>query len=277
MSLAALLVHVADDEVSDQRLRLAVDLARRFEARLIGLAVAGIAAPMAMSAGGYVAGALIEAERKSVDEMLSAAAARFEALAAPLGTAAAWRGLIGMPAPVLAAAARAADLVVVGSDVDPSGHGEGYALAPADVVMQAGRPVLVVPPGVARLDLGRVLVAWRDTREARRALSDALPLLAAAEAVDVVQICASNEAAGAEASLADVAALLVAHGIAAASRAVVQHGEDAGLDLLGLAEESGAGLVVSGAYGHSRLREWALGGVTQSLLAHCDRPLLLSH
>lgn len=121
--------------------------------------------------------------------------------------------------------------------------------------MQAGHPLLVVPDGVTWLDLRSVLVAWKDTPEVRRALASALPMLRKAGEVTVAEIPQSDEARAAlMARVADVAAWLAQHGITAAAQ------------LEKIADNIGAGLIVAGAYGHSRFRELLLGGATQHLV-----------
>src|SRR5579883_1389338 len=132
--------------------------------------------------------------------------------------------------------------------------------------MQTGRPLLVVPDSAEWLDLRSVLVAWKDTGEARRAIADSLPLLRLAKEVTVAEILEEDDA------------WLARHGIAASQRvgdAKGEGGAPAALDeIAGLA---GAGLVVAGAYGHSRFRELILGGVTQHLMRQSARCVLLSH
>jgi nucleotide-binding universal stress UspA family protein len=149
---------------------------------------------------------------------------------------------------------------------------------PGDALMRAGRPILVVPPGVAALEGRRVLVAWKDTREARRAVADALPLLSRAEEVLVVEAAPEVEERGQALRRADdVAALLAGHGATARGEALEPGGGAVADDLLRAAGRHGADLVVAGGYGHARLREWAFGGVTRDLLTRCPVCCLLSH
>ena len=136
----------------------------------------------------------------------------------------------------------------------------------------------MVPPGVAALEGRRVLVAWKDTREARRAVADALPLLSRAEEVLVVEAAPEAEERGQALRRADdVAALLAGHGATARGEALEPGGGAVADDLLLAAGRHGADLVVAGGYGHARLREWAFGGVTRDLLARCPVCCLLSH
>ena len=142
--------------------------------------------------------------------------------------------------------------------------------------MQAGRPILVVPQAAEAVSLDHVVLAWKDTRETRRAAFDALPLMTRAKHVTVVQLAAETELADAREELADVAQWLESHGIAADTVAVAtEAGESRQLNAL--AKDRGAGLIVAGGYGHSRLREWALGGMTRDLLLNPELCAVLSH
>ena len=145
--------------------------------------------------------------------------------------------------------------------------------------MQAGRPLFVVPDNVDWLDLRSVLVAWKDTREARRAIADSLPMLRKARDVTVAEILEQADGRSAAASrVRDVVAWLSRHGVAASelvSENRVDH--DATVQLDAIAADVGAGVIVAGAYGHSRFRELILGGMTQHLITQSTRCVLLSH
>src|SRR4029077_9451671 len=185
------------------------------------------------------------------------------------------RSTRGLPGPYMLQQARAADLLVVGARaetmVDP-----GVAVDSGDLLMQAGRPVIVVPPSVQWLDLRSVLVAWKDGREARRAVFDALPILAAAKEVVIAEIPErDSHRAEALSHVADVAAWLRGHGIMA-STVVPETTAGVTEQLEKIAADVGAGAVVAGAYGHSRLREWILSGVTRHLAVESRRCALLS-
>lgn len=137
-----------------------------------------------------------------------------------------------------------------------------------------GRPVLVIGNNVEHLRANTVLVAWKDTREARRAVADALPFLAKANEV-VVATIASNGDDSVRDSLADVAVYLEHHGIMAQTELII--GEVDGEQLLTFARSIHADMIVSGAYGHSRLREWAFGGVTRTLIEETSINRFLSY
>jgi nucleotide-binding universal stress UspA family protein len=141
--------------------------------------------------------------------------------------------------------------------------------------MISGRPVLTGPADAEHLDLRRVVLAWKDTREARRAMADALPLMRRAERVLVVQAPEPGQQDPAIA-LADVAEALRQHGVRAAIR-VLPDDRDAAEAILEVSVEEDAQLIVAGAYGRARLTEWAFGGVTRKLLQQDAKFVLLSH
>ncbi len=175
--------------------------------------------------------------------------------------------------------ARYADLAVVAGatgDLGAEPVTRGYF---SSLLLESGRPVLVVPPHCkTALPPQRVLVAWTPTRESTRALHDAMPLLLKAGAVDIAVIdpAASGDRHG-EQPGADVATHLARHGLKVSVLVREAEGEDVALVLLDLAYERKSDLLVAGGYGHSRLREWALGGVTRELLSSAPIPVLFSH
>lgn len=124
--------------------------------------------------------------------------------------------------------------------------------------------------------MDRVVIGWKDTREARRAIADALPMLKAASKVSLVEIAAKEDLHAARSCLGEVVVWLGRHGVTADADVRPSAGDDAAR-LSAMAEERGANIVVAGAYGHSRIREWALGGVTRALLHHAGRSSFVSH
>jgi nucleotide-binding universal stress UspA family protein len=182
---------------------------------------------------------------------------------------------MAQPTEYVACEARAADLVITGSNRDGILLDPMRQVDPSALVMQVGRPVFVVPPEAEYLKLSNMLVAWKDTREARRAVSDALPLLHRAKYVEVVEVVEGDaDRSAAEARVNDVAAWLGRHAVTARGRTIHATRESERLDALW---EEGADLVVAGAYGHTRLQEWVFGGVTRNLLTRSRRCSLLSH
>ena len=241
-------------------------------------AVIGVASrqPMQLDISGtcYVSPDLVDEERAETDRGIGSAEAEFRAAFA--GPDPEWRSSVTFAAPCdyIVGQARHADLVLTG--MVQHGVADPTRATAGEVVMQCGRPVIVVPPAPATPALDRVMLAWRDTREARRAALDSLPLLLRATHVTIVELADQSEMVAARERLADVSRWLAGHGIQAEAIAAATSDDDAA-QLGTLAQTCGANLVVAGAFGHSRLREWAFGGVTRTLLHHGDRCALLSH
>jgi nucleotide-binding universal stress UspA family protein len=277
MTFKSIMTHVQPEAECAPRLACAMALARRFSARLIGVG-AEMIPPLAFDNGYYSVDAeWVTAMRESIDQQLTEAQVVFRRETAGFDEAdAVWLSGIDSPTPALAAASRAADLIVVGGG--PRRHTSPYRdISPAELAMQAGRPVLVVPPGAGELSARKVLVAWKDTREARRALSDALPFLEAAEGVRILEICEAESAEDAAVRTGDVAAMLQRRGVSADTKVTCPAHAAVGGHILDEAKAFGADLIVLGCYGHSRLGEWVFGGVTRDVLAQDEAYLLLSH
>jgi len=277
MTYATVMVSLALDQPNDSRLQVAGELAERFEADIVGVAAAQFAPPLYFTDGAAAQG-LIEQEEASIRRRLADLEARFRAATRNRGARAEWRSAMDFPSRFILAQARCADLVVSGGH-SPA-FSDAFALAsPKDLVMQAGRPLLVVPDRVNWLDLRSVLVAWKDTPEARRAVADALPLLRKAKDVTIAAVPEhDDDRSVVTAGVTDVAAWLARHGVTAVARVSEgARGETAAAQLEKVAGDVGAGLIVAGAYGHSRFRELILGGVTQYLVTQSARCVLLSH
>jgi nucleotide-binding universal stress UspA family protein len=274
MDYKTVMVGLALDRPNDACLRVAGDLGERFGARVVGVAASDLRPPMYFADGDF-AQKLLEEETATVQARLSELEAEFRTAIGQRAASVEWRSARALPVPYMLQQARAADIIVVGARseamVDP------YAAPdPSDLVMQAGRPLIVVPPAVQWLDLRSVLVAWKDTREARRAVFDALPILAAAKEVTIAEIPEQDtDRAEAMSRVADVAAWLRSHGIVAHT-SVPEAVADVSEQLEKIAANVGAGAVVAGAYGHSRFREWVLSGVTRHLATESRRCALLS-
>lgn len=271
MSYATVMVNLDPGRVNAAALQVAGDLSERLHARVIGIAAGQLAT--SIYADGYVAGSVIEQDRTGVETLLKEAETEFRHALHNRADSIEWRSRVtfGSTAAYVAGESRSADLLVIGA-----GPRAGSGVNTGDLVMQAGRPVLAVSADTAALDLGRILMAWKDTREARRAALDALPLFKLAEKVIVVEVAPQDDMAEASRRTQDVAAWLGRHGINA--EAIVSAADTSDQHrLYAVAREQKAGLIVAGAYGHSRLREWIIGGVTRALL---DKPgccSLLSH
>ncbi|MCW6508246.1 universal stress protein [Lichenifustis flavocetrariae] len=276
MTYSTVMTHMDVGSENSGVLRVTTALAKRFGAGVIGIAACQ---PIQMVYGdGYVAGDMIQENLAEIALEMKEAEARFRSAltgkAAPLQ----WRSVNASVqlSDFVVREARAADLIITGPDLGWSAFDASRRVVISDVVLQAGRPVLIVPPGAEDLRLERVVIAWKDTREARRAIVDALPMLKMAGQVIVLEITVEDDTKDAPGRLDDITAWLHRHGVASTYDVVASIGDDAA-QLNGLAEAQSADLMVAGAYGHGRLREWVLGGVTRNLLSHPSRCTLVSH
>ncbi|MET0367663.1 MAG: universal stress protein [Methylobacterium sp.] len=268
MTLTNIMVAVDLGEPAHDRVRLAARLADDFHARLIGVAAEMPDyswAPAGPTPGGVYGAPSI---REEVLKDLTRAHARFRDAAGACDRIE-WRSTLDFPLPFLIAQAAAADLVVVGGR---GGGASALAVDPGDALMSLGRPVLVVPPGIDHVGAQRIVVGWKDTREARRAVSDALPFLKRAAEVIIVSV---EDTAGGDGQ--DTLRLLQAHSVHAIRVRRDAQGASVARALVEAAAEHGADLIVTGGYGHGRLREWTFGGVSRDLLAGAPICCLMSH
>ena len=254
---------------------LALALARQHQAHLTGLHV--IAPPFVpVMTHVPIPPEIIEEQVRFGREQAERVGAAFRARVDAAGMPAEWRAAEGYASEVVGLHARYSDLVVLGQ-TDPDAA--TAADLPDRVALSAGGPVLVVPRAGTFPSVGeRVLVAWNASRESKRAVDDAMPILKHARAVTVVVVKPQQSAARhGEVPGADIALYLARHGVRAEAAQV--YGEDVAIGdlLLSRAADLGADLIVMGAYGYPRLMELVLGGVTRALLAHMTVPVLLSH
>lgn len=276
MTYATVMVGMALGEPNDAPLEVAAQLAERFGARVIGVAAATFEPPLYFTAGG-AAQLLVDQGRATVKGRIEELEGEFRNAMQNRAAEIEWRSAEDFPTRYLVQQARACDIIVLG-EAGRNRITDPFAKAdPNELVMQAGRPMLVVPPACNWLDLRSALVAWKDTVEARRAVSDALSLLRKAADVTVVEVVEDEaERAAAQSRIADVTAWLSRHQVRASQKVPAQCG-DAATQLERIAAEIGAGVVVAGAYGHSRLSEWMLGGVTRRLINPSRYCSLLAH
>ena len=273
MSYASLMVYVESEGIPEQRVRIAAELAKKFDAALIGFSARAVPPPFVAE------GVIIEEVTESdVAEMRTELAKRgnwFRGVAGD-GKDIEWRTALDFPDDALAREARCADLVIMEQRVQ--GRYDTYrTLDPGEVLPKLGRPALLVAPGAASLRAEHVVVAWKDTREARRAVLDAMPFLGAAKRVSVVEVCDRDEREEALARINDVVRYLERHKIKADPRPVLRRDRSDANHLFQFAQEEGADLLVAGAYGHSRLGEWIFGGMTRKILASSPLCCLMSH
>lgn len=275
MSYQTLITHAQPYGASDRRVEAASALARDLDALLIGLAaesvpIYAVSDPFGMAAP-QLTSVLVEQQTRNLED----AHARFLQHAA--GARHEWRSIRDLPTPALARAARSADLIVAGGS-SVGLQDKNYAVDIGELVLTAGRPVLVVPPGGGRLAPRKILVAWKDSRESRRAVSDALPFLAKADEVMILGVGDPEDAENLAFETADVAAQLTRHGVRSCKPTVAAaSGDRIDGEILTHIAAFKPDLVVAGGYGHSRAAEWVLGGVTRSLLHLANQHVLLSH
>lgn len=274
MSFKSLMVHIELDRPNDTRIKIAGDLAKRFGAGVIGIA-AYREVPFYYS-DGYAATEVIEKERQALAARMRAAETLFRGAFADQAKFVEWRSAIADPADFILEQSRAADLVLLGTAQREDNFNPERELDSTDIIVAAGRPALVLPPEVERLQAKCVLIAWKDTREARRAVLDSLPLLSLCQRVIVVEIDEANDPTAVDMSVNDVVVWLSRHGVKA-------HGvtlpllDSPAAQLDQLAKQEDADLIIAGAYGHGRFREWILGGMTRDILSRMPRSMFLSH
>jgi nucleotide-binding universal stress UspA family protein len=274
------MVHLTAGSSNAGLLETAADLAARFDAHVIG--IAACQPVQTVAADGYISGDIVEQDFRQIDDALEAAEVEFRKLlsarAKNLANSLEWRSTMTFD-PVsdyVAREARSADLLITGIDRKSSMFDTAHHADVGDLVMRVGRPVLIVPSTAHGANLNRVLIGWKDTRETRRAIVDALPLLRKAAFVAVAEIARESELNSARARVLQVVEWLKRHGVLAEPITSVSSGEDT-IHLDKLAHEQKADVIVAGAYGHNRLREWILGGVTRDLLLRANRCSLVSH
>lgn len=269
MSYKTIVVNLAVDADPGPIVKLVAEMAHRFDAHLIALAAADVPPLVSTGEGLVYEGEVMEIKRQEIENRLAELRDIFEKLV-PHSISSEWKQHIGGPTRALGLIARSADLIVTAD----GGDDVFRAVDIGSLVLGAGRPVLVTAGNAEHLLGKTVLVAWKDSREARRALSDSLPMLAKANKV-VVATMEAGPPKEVRDSLADVAVFLEQHGIVARTEVIA--GAADGEGLMAFARSVHADLIVSGAYGHSRLREWAFGGITRSLIGESGISRLFSN
>jgi nucleotide-binding universal stress UspA family protein len=284
MSFKDILVGLDSARPARGRIELAAALAERFGAHLIGLNVTlPVEAPRPRGYFDYFDRSLLDPlyriYQQKIEAESEATRRLFDEIANRRGLSAEWRSAAGYPSETTALHGRYADLIVLGQ-LDPDDTQAALLRPlPEEVALAVGRPILVVPYTGAWEAIGRrVLVGWDASREATRAVNDAMPLLAGAEAVTILVVDPSDGPTGhGEVPGADIALHLARHGVKATIETTVSAGIGAGNALLSRASDFEADLLVMGAYGHSRVRELLLGGATRTVLESMTLPILMAH
>ena len=276
MGFKTMLVHVDTGRSAPARLKLSADLAARFAAHVTGLYVRRPFQAPAFSDAGPAMDSLYRTYENAAKADEALATAAFRDLIGSTSLSSEWRVTDGLAEEIVAAHARYADLVIVGQS-----ESDDATTTPSDlaetVVIASERPVLIVPHiGVTKPPGKIVLLCWNGTREAARAATGALPILKQADKVIILLIDPRNDG-DPEGPGGRVATWLARHGVKAVVKRDTAGDSDVGGVILSRAADQDADLVVMGLYGHSRMREWVLGGASRTLLASMTVPLLVAH
>ncbi|MEQ1715986.1 MAG: universal stress protein [Hyphomicrobium sp.] len=279
MSYKTILVHVNDERRAARLISFAAEFAETHGAHLIGLFVVPL--PVVLNEWPDIAIAeMIEAQRKAYREEGQRAGELFRQTTARMSKPSEWRLVESQYATVsdaLIQHARMADITLA-LQADHAWHLTHTLDAADSVVMECGRPVLVIPnDGTLRTVPKHVTVAWNGRRESTRAAFDALPILEQAGAVDVVWVDPKASGSAGDLPCAELAVTLARHGIKTEAKSVRADDANVGVALLEEVKRAGSDMLVMGAYGHSRLREFVLGGATRNLMRNMPVPVLFSH
>jgi nucleotide-binding universal stress UspA family protein len=255
----------------------AISLAKLFDAHVAG--VGFIYEPVIPGTVlGGIPTDLIEAQREENTKAAKAATSRFEAAAGRAGLSAEVRIIdasVAGAADLFGRIARRFDLAVVGQARPKEGASEELLIEGA--LFESGRPVVVVPYVQTKaVTLERVLVCWDGSRPATRAIADALPFLQRAKAIDIVAV-SGERGKGGELAGTNMARHLARHSLDVTLKRVSSGDVDVPSAIRAQVAETGADFMVMGGYGHSRLREFILGGVTRTILTSSTIPVLMSH
>lgn len=269
MTIASIMVSLDLGATAAARVRLSAGLAKRFGATLTGVAARKIPNPGPGDDLESIQAAYKEEQAKLSEDLMRCQNLFEQNCGAGIRTK--WLQAEADAASFLVRQALAADIVVVGREKDD--RAGDTATSPGAVLMEAGRPVLMTPPGSDHLKAERIVVAWKDAPEARRAVSAALPFIRCAKQVHVVSAGEEARFDGAE----QVAEFLSRHGAQVATQLLNAASRNVADEILRFTNRTDADLVVMGGYGRSRLREWLFGGVTRNFLQSSSVCCLMSH
>jgi nucleotide-binding universal stress UspA family protein len=277
MTYRTLMVHVDIGGSNEKLFQIAGNIAERFDAKVIGIAACMPPQPTYYT-GAYPLGDFLEEDRAAIKTQIETGEQKFRSALKGRCQSMDWRFAYRHEpvATYLAREARAADLILIdrkagNTDLDPSRR-----VVISDLLTAVGRPVLVSQADCPMADVREVMIGWKDTREAQRAVVAALPLVKIASHVSIVSVVPEQGLFDAHEAVKEVAGWLKQHGVVAETQTTLATRDDAS-QLEAIAKEKRAGLIIAGAYGHSRLREWIMGGVTRDLVVHSERCAFLSH
>jgi len=276
MTYKTLMVHLELQKNNDALLKFVGDLAERFQAHVIGIAACQ---PMQILYDeGLTAGELMVEDQAETTKEIAAAEGRFRKALADRVPSLEWRCAITYTplASYIADQARAADLLITGPDLGATLLDNSRRVKLGDLALEAGRPVLIVPHGVSIVDFRRAVIGWKESREARRAVVDSLPILSVSEHVTVLEVASKTGIARAREHVKDVCCWLGRHGVEAVPSAIKAPGSEL-MALYNELLERRCDLFVAGAYGHSRAGEFIFGGIPRDMLLAAEYCVLISH
>lgn len=266
-------VYVSSGAASDRRVNIACELTQKMNAKLVGLGCQSISSKAFPN--GPVSNRLLKLEFEHATAELTQREKRFRELAACKTPHLEWRGSNDYPLKAFINKLRSVDLLVIGSDSEaPLEH----RFNPATIIMQAGRPILYVPDHVKTVPFRRAIIAWKDGRESRCALANALPFLKITKDILLLGICEEAQTQQeVHEILSDVGSYLLGHEITVEPKVAHSGNYSVAEELLLQAKQYDADVIVAGAYGRSQIGEWIFGGVTEVLLNQPPCACLLSH
>lgn len=276
MSYKTILVHIDSDKRCTKRTEVAIQLAKQYDACLVGLH-----AYFPYTPPGYImahmGAEVIAAQHKAAIEVMTETEKTFRKQASAAGLEnTEWHTAHDDPVSAMSLQARYADLLVIGQSdaTDDSGVDKDF---PERLILLSGRPVLVLPEIGDFACVGkRIIVAWNASREAARAITNAIPFFKLADQVYIVTIPPKTDEKD-KIPTEQIVQYLSRHGVQAEVDENRGVEIDVGNELLSRAAALSADLLVMGCYGHSRVREWVLGGATRTILETMTIPVLMSH
>jgi nucleotide-binding universal stress UspA family protein len=280
MTYKSIFVSLNELEAMATLLEVGVDVAGRFDAHLTGLYV--VPGPALYPAvGPYAVPEVNDIGTQYFEERAKDTRLKFESAMRSADISFDWREIKATSPDVsstVSEVGRVADLLILSETDTKTTMGVELEFV-TNVIMDSGRPVLILPrQSPSKLQLRQIVCGYNGSKESARAIHDALPFLLPAGDVRLVWVDPSrkSESAGPLRG-SDMAEVLDRHGIRVTTEAMARSGQDVGETLLTRAQDLGADLIVMGAHGHSRLREYVLGGATRSALSNIRIPLLMSH
>ena len=276
MSYKTILVHITPGTRCIVRLDLAIKLAMEYDASLVALhALSPFINQVCIIA--QMGQGVIAAQKKAATELIATTEERLRKHASSLDfESVEWLSSLDEPLDAMCERAKYTDLVVIGQS-DPTDDSGTHLDFPQQLILSAGRPVLILPKIGSFSTVGKnIFVAWNASREATRAVTDAIPLLKRAANVHIM-VVDSGYGEHERFPCTDIANYLAQHGVNVDLHRSSGGQIDIGNELLSRAADMSADLIVMGGYGHSRLREWVLGGATRTILESMTIPVLMSH